>query len=146
MTNTLFDTSPRTLKFLAALVWYSGFIVLFMKSGQLFIAAEKINPGLLQTTLAILTGVSIGIIKTKYLFKRLCIKNLKRIDTLKQPRIWDFYRSRFFIFLLSMIVLGLFLSRWIQGNYAMIISLAIIELSLATALLGSSHCFWLKKQ
>ena len=138
----MFDTSARTLKLLASLVWYSGFIVLFFKSSKLLLQAESINPGQHWTWLAIFAGLVTGTIKAKYLFSKLCIKNLKRIDGLKQPKLWQFYRVRFFIFLSLMVSLGMFLSEHAHGNYPMLITVAIIELSVATALLGSSYCFW----
>ena len=140
----MFNTSPRSLKILASLVWYSGFIVLFIKSSKLLLEAEKINPDQSWTWLALIAGVIIGGIKAKYLYAKLCIKNLHRIDTLEQPKIWHFYRMRFFIFLSLMVILGLFLSKMAHGNYPMLITMAIIELSVATALLGSSYCFWTK--
>ena len=144
MTNTLFDASPRSLKLLAALVWYSGFVVLYYKSSLLLVEADRINTGQIWTWLAILAGLLIGGIKARYLYRRLCIKNLKRINSLEQAKIWHFFRMRFFIFLFSMIALGLFLSQWVHGNYSMLLILALIEISVATALLGSSHCFWKK--
>ena len=139
----MFNASPRTLKLLASWVWYSGFIVLFIKSSKLLLEAERINPDQIWTWLAFLGGLSIGGIKAKFLFNKLCIKNLHRIDALKQPKLWHFYRTRFFIFLCLMIILGHFLSQMAHGNYPMLITMAIIELSVATALLGSSYCFWL---
>ena len=142
--NMLFNAQPRTLKILAALVWYSGFVVLYIKSSILFLEAYKINDNLIWTSLAIVIGFSAGAIKSKYLFRKLCIKNLKRINKLQQPKIWQFYRIQFLIFLFSMIVLGLFLSQWIHGNYAMLLTMAVIELSIATALLSSSLCFFKK--
>lgn len=138
----MFNTSPRTLKLLASLVWYSGFIVLFFKSSRLLLQAENINPDQLWIWLALISGLSIGAIKAKYLYGKLCIKNLHRIDALAHPKIWHFYRMRFFLFLGLMVALGLFLSQRAHGNYPMLITMAIIELSVATALLGSSHCFW----
>ena len=138
----MFNSSTHTLKRLASLVWYSGAVVLSFKSSILLSEAHSINAELLWVGLAILAGLMIGFIKAKYLFKKLCIKNLKRIDTLKQPKLWQFYRMRFFFFLLSMIILGSFIAQLAQGNYITLISMAIIEVSLATALLGSSHCFW----
>ena len=141
----MFNTSPRTLKLLAALVWASGFVVLFIKGGSLLIEAERIHPDQAWTWLAILGGLTIGGIKAKYLFSRLCIKNLRRIDALLQPKIWHFYRARFFIFLLCMTSLGAFFSRLAADNYPMLLVVAVVDLSVATALLGSSYCFW-KKQ
>ena len=138
----MFNSTSHTLKLLASLVWYSGAMVLSFKSSKLLIAAHSINSELLWTGLAILAGLMIGFIKARYLFKRLCIKNLKRIETLERPKLWQFYRMRFFFFLLTMIILGSFVAQMAQGNYTALISMAIIEVSLATALLSSSHCFW----
>ena len=139
---TLINSSTRTLKLLASLVWYSGAVVLSFKSSRLLLEAQNINPNQVWIWLAVLGGFMIGVIKAKYLFKRLCIKNLKRIDALEQPKLWHFYRMRFFFFLLAMILLGSFISRLAHGSYATLMTMAIIEISLATALLGSSNCFW----
>lgn len=141
MVHPMFDASPRTLKLLAALVWYCGVVVLFIKSGSLLIEAESINPGQPWTWLAILGGLMLGGIKAKYLFSTLCIKNLRRIDALKQPKIWHFYRVHFFIFLFLMVSLGAFLSRLAHGDYPLLLAVALVEISIATALLGSSYCF-----
>ena len=138
----MFYSSTRLLRLLASLVWYSGAIVLSFKSSRLLIEAYNISPNLLWIWLAVLGGLMIGAIKARYLFKRLCIKNLKRIDALKNPRLWQFYRTGFFFFLLAMIILGSFISQLAHGNYPMLITMATIEVSLATALLGSSSCFW----
>ena len=138
----MFNTSLHTLKLQAALVWYSGAVVLFIKSASLLLEAERINPDQLWTWLAILGGLVLGGVKAKHIFSRICIKNLRRIDALEQPKFWQFYRIRFFIFLLTMIVLGTFLSRLAHGNYSMLIAVAVIDLSVATALLGSGRCFW----
>ena len=138
----MFYSSTRLLRLLASLVWYSGAIVLSFKSSRLLIEAYNISPKLLWIWLAVLGGFMIGAIKARYLFKRLCIKNLKRIDALKNPRLWQFYRTGFFFFLLAMIILGSFISQLAHGNYPMLITMATIEVSLATALLGRSRCFW----
>ncbi len=138
----MFYSSTRLLRLLASLVWYSGAIVLSFKSSRLLIEAHNISPNLLWIWLAVLGGLMIGAIKARYLFKRLCIRNLKRIDALKNPRLWQFYRTGFFFFLLAMIILGSFISQLAHGNYPMLITMATIEVSLATALLGSSSCFW----
>jgi len=140
----ILNTSARTLKTLAALVWYSGAVVLFIKSTSLLLEAERVNPHQLLTWLAVFCGLLFGVIKAKYLFNRLCIKNLRRIDALDKPKLWQFYRLYFFIFLFLMVLLGTFLSQQAHGNYSMLIVMAAIELSVATALLGSSHCFWKK--
>ena len=138
----MFNTSPYTLKLLAALVWYSGAVVLYIKSASMLFRAEMINPGQHWIWMAVLSGLVIGGIKAKYLFKRLCFKNLARINALQQTKLWHFYRIRFFIFLFAMVLLGSFLSRLVQDNYPMLIIMAVVELSVATALVGSSNCFW----
>ncbi len=141
----MFDTTIQTLKLLASLVWYSGAIILSYKSISMLSEAHAINPAQLQTWLTIAAGLLFGAIKAKYLFTKVCIKNLNRIEALKKPKLWEFYRIRFFIFLITMIMMGSFLSRQAHGNYSMLLTMALIEISLATALLGSSFCFW-KKQ
>lgn len=138
------NSSKYTLKILASLVWYSGAVVLAFKSSRLLLEAQSIKPDHVWIGLAVLGGLIIGIIKARYLFKRLCIKNLKRIDSLENPRLWQFYRTGFFIFLFTMILLGNFISQWAHGSYPALITMGIVEVSLATALLGSSSCFWKK--
>ena len=138
----MFNASPHILKRLAALVWYSGVVILLIKSGRLLLEATQIDPDQPWTWLALLVGITLGAIKARYIFCKLCIKNLQRIDMLKQPKIWNFYRPQFFIFLFLMISLGAYLSRIAHDDYIMLISVAVIDLAIATALLGSSYIFW----
>lgn len=144
----MFDATPRTLKCLAAFTWYSGVVVLLIKSASLFLAAKKIHPEESWVWVAAFGGVVLGVIKAKYLFRRLCLKNLKRIDALEHSKLWSFYRIHFFIFLFSMVTLGSLLSRpaLTQGNYSMLLVMAFVELSVGIALLGSSSCFWGKNK
>lgn len=141
----MLNSSRHTLKLLASLVWYSGAVVLAFKSSRLLLEAQSIEQNLLWIWLAVLGGLMIGFIKANYLFKPLCIKNLKRIDALDNPKLWQFYRTGFFFFLFAMIILGSVISRLAHGSYPALITMGTIEVSLATALLGSSSCFW-KKQ
>jgi hypothetical protein len=138
----MFNTSLRTLKLLAALVWFSGAVVLFIKSSSLLIEAERVSPDQIWPWLAILGGLALGGVKAKHVFSRICIKNLRRIDALEKPKFWQFYRIRFFVFLLTMVVLGAFLSRLAHDNYPLLITVAVVDFSVATALLGSGRCFW----
>ncbi len=140
----MFDTSARTLRFLASLLWYIGAIVLSFKGIILLLQAQVINPDKLDAVLVVAGGLLFGVIKAKYLFSKICLKNLKRIDALKKPKLWEFYRLRFFIFLLTMIMMARFISQQAQGNYSMLNTMGLIEISLATALLGSSFIFWKK--
>jgi len=138
----MLNTSSHTLKFLAALVWYIGVVVLILKSSGLFVAANKGGAAAPWVLLAVLCGIGIGLVKSKYLFVKLCARNLQRIETLDNPKIWQFYQVRFFIFLGLMVTLGITLSRMAQGDYTLLIPLAILELSVGVALLASSRCFW----
>jgi len=138
----MFHTSTFTLKILAALVWYIGVGVLVIKSSGLFLAANQIGAALPWVLLAMLGGIGIGVVKGKYLFADVCRKNLKRIESLENPMIWQFYQARFFIFLGLMVALGITFSKMAQGDYTLLIPLAILELSVGVALLASSHCFW----
>ncbi|WP_177418756.1 hypothetical protein [endosymbiont of Lamellibrachia barhami] len=140
--NIMLNTSSLTLKRLAALVWYIGVVVLLIKSTGLFLEAGRSGAGQLWVMLAVLSGLVIGWIKAKYLFIKVCNRNLERINGLKQPMLWQFYRPRFFVFLGLMVSLGAYLSRLAQGDYPMLIALAVVELSIATALFVSSRCFW----
>ena len=140
----MFNTSTQTLKLLAALVWFSGAVVLFIKGFGMFFEAEQLNPGQLWTWLALSVGLILGSIKARYLFSRLCTKNLRRIERLSDPRLWHFYRVRFYVFLLVVSLSGLYVSQKAHGDYSMLIIMIIVDLSLATALLTSGNCFWKK--
>ena len=137
-------TSKRILKLLAALTWFSGAVVLFTKGFGMFFEAEQLNPGQHWTWLALSAGLMLGSIKARYLFSRLCKKNLRRIECLAEPRLWNFYRVRFYVFLLVVSLSGLYVSQKAHGDYSLLIIMIIVDLSLATALLASSNCFWKK--
>ena len=127
---------------LGALVWYTGVVVLLVKRAGLLLQAHQGGAGSLGVGLSILAGLGLGLVKAKYLFVRVCRKNLARIRSLKTPKLWQFYRGRFFLFLAGMMLLGVTLSRAAQGNYRLLIVLAVLELSIAVALLVSSRCYW----
>ena len=138
-------TTFRTLKILAALLWYIGGIILVSKGGLLLIEADMLKPEQNWTWLAIVAGLLIGGLKAKYLFNKSCKKNLIRIELLSKPKVWQFFRPEFFLFLAIMIVTGATLSRAAHNNYIFLISIAILDINIATALIGSSHVFWQEK-
>ena len=138
-------TTSRTFKILAALIWYIGGIILVSKGGSLLMEADMLRPEKNWTWPAIIIGLLIGGLKAKFLFSKSCKKNLIRIDLLSKPKIWQFFRPRFFVFLSIMIVTGVTLSRVAHNNYIFLISVAILDLSIATALIGSSYVFWKEK-
>ena len=138
----MFTASPRTLKILAAVLWYSGAIILLTKGTTLLLEADALQPGRYWTWLTIVLGLSIGWLKVKFIFRRACEKNLARISLLSAPKIWQFYRPGFLLFLAAMIIIGSTLSRMAHGDYPFLIAMATLDFSLATALLGSSVMFW----
>ena len=134
------------LKLLAAALWYSGGIILFFKGLSLLMEADSLNPDSHWLWLAILIGIFIGLLKIVFIFRKVCRKNLMRIYALPEPKIWQFYRTGFYIFLTCMIILGSSLSYAAQGNFSFLIGMAVLDFSLAVALLGSSYVFWVFKQ
>lgn len=138
------QVSKNTLKLLAAFVWYAGGVILALKSYSLVKNAVLLEQGHLWPSLAILSGIILGLIKAKFLFNKACRKNLIRISELKTPMVWNFYRIPFYFSLTAMIMLGKYLSATAQGNYSFLLSVAILDISIGTALLVSSHIFWKK--
>ena len=135
----------RILRMLAAITWYVGGVVLAAKGASLLIEAHDLRPGQCWVWLSVGVGLLAGAAKARYLFSKSCRKNLARIDRLTQPKIWQFYRPGFFMFLGLMIALGVFLSKMAHGNYTLLLCVAGLDFSIATALLGSSYVFWIGK-
>ena len=144
--NLVMTVTTHQLKLLAALLWCSGGVVLFFKGRSLLLAADTLVPNSQWFWLAILIGIFIGLLKVIFIFRKICRKNLTRIYALSQPKIWQFYRTGFYIFLTCMVVLGSSLSHAAQGNFTFLICMAIVDFSLSVALLGSSYVFWIYKQ
>ena len=141
----MLTVSTLTLKIFAAITWYIGGFVLLLKGGMLLIQAAAMKPGQSWPWLAVVAGLLIGGVKAKFIFSGSCRKNLERIATLHQPKAWLFFRPGFFVFLICMILLGATLSRVAQGHYNTSISVGILDISIGTALLGSSYIFWKQK-
>jgi len=137
--------SARSLNVLAALTWYIGGLVLLLKGSSLLGEADALKPEQVWPWLGAVVGLLLGGLKAKYLFGKSCRKNLARIAALDQPKIWQFFRPGFFLFLALMILTGATLSRLAHDNYAFLIVMAILDLGIAIALLGSSYVFWKQK-
>lgn len=134
--------SHNTLKLLAALVWYIGPIILFTKGADLANQAFDMEPKGWGRQFSWIAGITVGLIKTRYIFLKSCRKNMARIDALESPKIWEFYRLRFFFSLGMMMLLGATLSRVSTGNHAFLVAVATLDISIGTALLLSSKVFW----
>lgn len=93
------------------------------------------------TLFAALTGIILGWIKSTCLFDGACKKNIDRIFALASPKIWQFYRIRFFFFLCAMILFGSWAYAGARNHVHLLLGLAVLELSVSTALLISGRCF-----
>jgi len=131
-----------TLKSLAMLVWYIGFIALSLKSYALFDEAYGIDSDPYRLAGILLLGVLLSLLKTRYIFAKACRKNLTRIEALTHPRIWQFYRPGFFLFLAGVISLGAWLSRMAAGDYLFLVSVGVVDMALALALFFSGFVFF----
>jgi len=141
----LFTVSARTLNILAALVWYIGGIRLLQKGISLLAEANEMEPNLAWPWIAGFVGLFLGGLKAKYLFTNSIRKNLIRIDGLSPPKVWQFFSPGFFAALTIMILAGVILSRMAHDNYPYLIGVAILDLAIAIALLGSSYVYWTQK-
>ena len=140
--RTMAHVSARSLILLSALFWYGGGFVLLIKGVGLAMDARRLVPGNFWPGVILVSGAIIGTVKARYLFSISCRKNLSRINALTQPRWWQFFRPGFFLFLALMICAGVILSRLSQGNYGFLLVVALLDLSVAVGLIGSSYVFW----
>ena len=136
------NVSHKTLKILAASVWYIGVSMLLTKGGKLAQNAHDLEPDQAGLSISWIAGVAIGLIKTRFIFIRSCKRNISRIHRLESPRLWQFYRPRFFLALALMISFGSILSRVSQGNHAFLVAVGVLDISVGIGLLLSSYCFW----
>ena len=134
--------SKLTLIALAAFTWYGGGIALFLKAGALIKEAYTLNPVSFWIYLAPILGIVIGLIKTLLIFNHACKKNVKRIQSLTNPKVWQFFRPGMLIFLAIIIPVGATMSRMAAGKFGWLCAVAVLDLSIGTALLASSLQFW----
>ena len=123
-------------------MWIVGGLVLLLKGASLLTKANAFENAITWPLFALILGFIIGGIKAKFIFIKYCQKNLERIEKLDNPKFWQFFRPRFFVFLAAMILTGTMLSRLAINNYPLLIAVATLDLSIATALLASSRVFW----
>jgi len=143
--SSYLSTSHRTLKILAVLVWLVGGVMMMRKASELFLEAHQLVAAPIWVWLSLGLGLLIGSLKAKFIFRTSIKKNLVRINALATPRFWQFYRPVFFLMLAIMISTGITLSRLAHGNPPFLLSVAALDLSIATALLTSSRVFWEEK-
>lgn len=136
------NVSHKTLKLLAALIWYMGPIILFTKGGELATDAYNLEPQGWGRLFSWTVGIAVGLVKTRCIFLKSCRKNMSRIDALTSPKLWQFYRVQFLVALTLLILLGTTLSSISQGNHTFLVAVATLDISIGTALLLSSKVFW----
>ena len=136
------EVSTATLKIIAAIVWLGGGVILALKAREFFAAAEILRPGLTWSWIAVGAAILTGALKAHFIFGRFCRKNLDRIAALHEPRPWQAFRTRFYLFLAAMVLLAAVLSRLAVGSYPALLGVVMLDVSLAVALLGSARFFW----
>ena len=139
------SVSARTLRILAALVWYIGALVLLWKGLALLSQAEALRPESGWPWPAAAGGILFGALKARLIYRRSIRRNLRRIAALEQPRVWQFFTPKFLIALTIMIGAGATLSRLAHGSYPFLIGVAALDLSISAALLGSSYVYWAER-
>lgn len=127
------------------MIWYGGGISLLFKGGALIKSAYALDPQSMWTYLAPILGIIIGLLKGRFLFSKSCQKNIKRINALADPRIWQCFRPGTLIFLAVIIPSGAWMSRAAAGNFTFLCLVGALDLSIACALLSSSAIFWKHK-
>ena len=136
------EVSQRALIIIAAIIWYTGGFVLLVKGSALIKNAYLIDAQSIWTYMTPIVGIIIGLLKGRFLFSQSCKKNIKRINALIDPRIWQCYRPGMLIFLAVVIPTGAWMSRAASGNFTFLCLVGALDLSLACALLSSSVVFW----
>ena len=133
--------SKNTLKIIAAFVWIAGAVILLLKCGSLFYEAKLIQPENNFVLLGSIIGFLIGGLKARFLMINFCKKNLRRISNLKTPKIHQFFTPGFFAALIIMISAGSIMSNFAHGDFVWLVAVAVLDLSIGTGLLASSHVF-----
>jgi len=136
--------SKQLLIVLAAVVWYIGGFMLFRSGYELINTAKTLRSGLSWHWVAIIFGIGLGIVQALTIFTRSCRRNIQRIRSLNDPKIWQFFRPGFFLALAVMITTGVLLDHFSQGRYFFMLFVAALDFALAISLLGSSYLFWIK--
>lgn len=97
--------TASTLKKVAGVIWL-GIGLMLVTRGLLMIFG-KADASAWARTLAILLGLVLGAGKGKFALSKAAARNMKRIDALPSPRIWNVFAPKFAILIALMIGLGM---------------------------------------
>ena len=134
--------SHQRLIIIFAAIWCGGGIVLLIKGGALIKQAYLLDTELVWTTVALIVGGLAGLIKSRFLFIKSCLKNIHRITAISDPQIWQCFRPGMLIFLAIVIPTGAWMSRAAAGHYLLLCAVGGLDISIGVALLASSRVFW----
>ena len=137
----MIKANKKNLKILSATLLIFGGIVLFIKGYLLLKEANRLFPNIEMISLIMTAAFIFGLLKSRFLISKFNRRNIKRIDKLENPKIYQFYEPRFFLFLALMIIIGQTSSILASGNYNALLIVGGINLTLSTALLKSSVVF-----
>ena len=134
--------SHQSLIIISAVIWCGGGIVLLIKGGALIEQAYHLKSELAWATVALIFGGLAGLIKSRFLFSKSCLKNIHRITAIPAPRIWQCFRPGMLIFLAIVIPTGAWMSKASAGHYMLLCAVGALDISIGVALIGSSRVFW----
>ncbi len=138
----MISVSKRTLNIIAAAIWFIGAGILLIKSIILIQKAEVIKPDKIWIIIPVLLSLFFGSLKAKFVIRKSCHRNLKRIDSLKEPKLHQFYSPAFLILVLIMIAAGVTIGRFASNSFAFLIGAATLDLSISVALFGGVYFYW----
>ena len=130
------------LKWLSAAVWYVGAGMLLWKGAERLIgAAAALGSVQWPVTVGVL-AMGLGVIQGRTVFRRSCVRNLRRIRSLESPRLWQFFRPGFFVALAAMIGGAVALSILADRGPVAALAVAGVDWLIGFSLLVSSFTFW----
>lgn len=133
------------LKWVSAAVWYTGAGVLLWKgTGRLLEAAAELGPR--WPVGVAIVSFAVGTLQGRTVFRRACVRNLRRIRALESPRPWQFFRPAFFLALAVMIGGAAALSVVARSGPAATLAVAGVDWLIGFSLLISSDAFLSRRQ
>ncbi|MDX1673282.1 MAG: hypothetical protein R3314_00665 [Longimicrobiales bacterium] len=129
------------LKWIAAAVWYVGAGVLLWKGAERLVESAA-SLGTLWPAVVGVLAVGLGALQGRTLFRRACVRNLRRIRALRSPRPWQFFRPAFFLALAAMIAAAVVLSMLAERGPVAAVLVGGVDWLIGFSLLTGSAAFW----